>query len=122
MADNRIEQLQRGIFPAPTVRPAAIPAEGGSDSFALALQQQLKLSAHAQTRLVSRKIAMGPDDWQRVHNGVQKAAAKGARESLVLLDDVALVVSVRNRTIITAVDKDQLRENVFTNIDSAVIV
>ena len=54
--------------------------------------------------------------------GVDRAAAKGAKESLVMIDDVALVVSVKNRTVITAVDKAQLKENVFTNIDSAVIV
>ena len=52
---------------------------------------------------------------------VSKAAAKGARESLILLDDLALVVSVKNRTVITAIAPDRIRENVFTNIDSAVI-
>ena len=52
---------------------------------------------------------------------VQKAAAKGARESLVLMDDIALVVSIRNRTVITAVDGQSLKDNVFTNIDSAII-
>ena len=54
--------------------------------------------------------------------GVEKAQRKGARESLVLLDDVALVISIKNKTVITAVDKEKLKENVFTNIDSAVIV
>ena len=51
---------------------------------------------------------------------MDRAAQKGARESLVLLDDVALVVSIKNRTVITAVDAANLKENVFTNIDSAV--
>jgi flagellar operon protein len=54
--------------------------------------------------------------------GIEKAAQKGAKESLVMIDDIALVVSVRNRTVITAVDQQHLKENVFTNIDSAVIV
>ena len=52
---------------------------------------------------------------------VDRAAAKGARESLVLVDDTAFVVSVRNRTVITAVDRARMRDQVFTNIDSAVI-
>ncbi len=60
--------------------------------------------------------------WDRVKEGVDRAAAKGARESLVLMDNVALVVSIKNRTVITAVDKANLKESVFTNIDSAVIV
>ena len=106
-------------------RPS-VPATGGP-SFADALKESLggdalKVSGHAQSRLASRGIEMDEAAWDRVKGGVDRAAAKGARESLVLMDDVALVVSVKNRTVITAVDKGSLRENVFTNIDSAVIV
>lgn len=122
MADNSIERIQRGIYPQPTGPAAPRTNAPGQGSFTDALQQQLRLSAHVQTRLVSRKIDIGPEQWQRVNDGVQKAASKGARESLVLLDDVALVISIRNRTVITAVDKEQLKDNVFTHIDSAVIV
>ena len=57
----------------------------------------------------------------RLNGGVARAAAKGSRDSLVLLDDTAFVVSVRNRTVVTAVDREHMREQVFTNIDSAVI-
>ncbi|HCM73126.1 MAG TPA: flagellar protein [Armatimonadetes bacterium] len=70
----------------------------------------------------SRDIQLDGAQWERVLNGVDRAAEKGAKESLVMIDDVALVVSVRNRTVITAVDQQSLKENVFTNIDSAVIV
>jgi len=90
--------------------------------FSALLQEKLKVSNHASTRLQSRNISLGPDEWNRVIGGVEKAAAKGAKESLVMVGDVALVVSVKNRTVITAVDKDNLKQNVFTNIDSAVIV
>ena len=55
-------------------------------------------------------------------DAVNKAEAKGAKESLILMDQLALVVSVKNRTVITAVDGASLKDNVFTNIDSAVIV
>lgn len=81
----------------------------------------IKFSAHAQTRLQSRSIPFGPEEVARLEDAVNRAQAKGARESLVLMDQVALVVSVRNRTVITAVDADSLKNNVFTNIDSAVI-
>jgi len=86
------------------------------------LDARLKVSGHAKTRLSSRNIELDRDAWERVIQGVDKAAQKGARESLVMLDDVALVVSIKNRTVITAVDREHLKENVFTNIDSAVIV
>jgi flagellar operon protein len=80
------------------------------------------VSGHAQTRLQSRNIELGESEWNRVLEGVDRAAAKGAKESLVFVDDAALVVSIKNRTVITAVDRQHLKENVFTNIDSAVIV
>jgi flagellar operon protein len=92
------------------------------EAFAAILQDRLKVSGHAATRLESRNIALDGEQWERVLQGVQKAADKGARESLVMIDDVALVVSVKNRTVITAVDQQNLKDQVFTNIDSAVIV
>jgi flagellar operon protein len=91
---------------------------------------KFKLSGHAQTRLQSREIQLNEKEWNKVFSAIDEAAKKGAKESLVLLkrdnqqdsdqEDIALIVSVKNRTVITAV-KD-LQENVFTNIDSAVIV
>jgi flagellar operon protein len=120
--DNRIQnQTIAGLVQTqPTVAPAPKPVADGT--FAALLQDRLKVSGHAQTRLQSRNIDLGQSEWNRVLEGVDRAAAKGAKESLVMVDDVALVVSVRNRTVITAVDKGQLKDNVFTNIDSAVIV
>lgn len=96
-------------------------------SFAETLKQaqgiagSLKFSSHAQMRIQSRQIDLGASDIQRIEGAVQKVADKGGRESLVLMDNTAFVVSVPNRTVITVVDKDNLKQNVFTNIDSAVI-
>lgn len=94
----------------------------GTGAFDAILADRLKLSGHAQTRLASRNLQLGKEEWDRVLNGVDKAAEKGSKESLVMVDDIALVVSVRNRTVITAMDRENLKNNVFTNIDSAVIV
>jgi flagellar operon protein len=102
---------------------AAKPTTG--PSFSQVLEQadtKLKLSAHAQQRLNSRNIQLTQNDWDKINQAVDKAAAKGAREALVLTDKAGLVVSIKNRTVITAVDPASLKENVFTNIDSAVIV
>ena len=82
----------------------------------------LKFSAHAKERLQSRNINFSPADMNKIQGAVDKAASKGARSSLLVMKDVALIVSVTNRTVITAVDGNSLKENVFTNIDSAVIV
>lgn len=121
--DNRIQNpaLQGLVQPTAPAAPPKAPTNDGVD-FNNILQDKLKVSGHAQTRLQSRGIEMTQQDWSRVISGVDRAAAKGAKESLVMMDDVAMVVSIKNRTVITAVDKDHLKENVFTNIDSAVIV
>ncbi len=103
--------------------PKAGPAHGiARDEFQSILQDRLKVSGHAQTRLQSRNIQLEREQWERVLAGVERAASKGAQESLVMVDDVALIVSVKNRTLITAVDQGHLKESVFTNIDSAVVV
>ncbi len=107
---------------SPVTVPATPQAGSAGSDFAALLQNQLKVSNHAQTRLQSRNIQLDQAAWQRVSEGVDKAAAKGSKEALVMVDNAALVVSVKNRTVITAVDQAHLKDNVFTNIDSAVIV
>ena len=84
--------------------------------------QPLKFSAHAMQRLQSRNIQLSPDDVSRMNQMADKAAAKGAKQSLFMMGDTAMVVSIKNRVVITAVDSDSMKENVFTNIDSAAII
>lgn len=84
--------------------------------------QELKFSQHAQDRLKARNITFSAADLASLEGAVNSVAQKGGRESLVMMGESALVVSVRNRTVVTALDKSQMRGNVFTNIDSAVII
>jgi flagellar operon protein len=83
--------------------------------------QSLRFSGHALDRVRQRGIDLDGDRLTRLEEGVARAAAKGGRDSLVLVDGTAFVVSVSNRTVVTAVDQEHMREQVFTNIDSAVI-
>jgi flagellar operon protein len=78
-------------------------------------------SKHAVQRLERRHIEVDPSTMARLDAGVQRAASKGARDSVIFVDSTAFVVSVQNRTVVTAVDREHMREHVFTNIDSAVI-
>jgi flagellar operon protein len=109
---------------------APAPASGGGaaqgPSFADALKQadqsqQLQFSKHALARVQRRGIELDSATLGRLSQGVQRAASKGSRDSLVLVDGTAFVVSVSNRTVITAVGSEHMKDNVFTNIDSAVI-
>jgi flagellar operon protein len=83
--------------------------------------QPLHFSKHALERAQRRGIDLSPTTLGRLKEGVGRAAGKGSRDSLVLVDGTAFVVSVSNRTVITAVGSEHMREHVFTNLDSAVI-
>jgi flagellar operon protein len=84
--------------------------------------QGVKFSQHAQERLKSRNIVLSDKDLSNLEGAVNNVAQKGGKESLVMMKDAALVVSIKNRTVVTAMDRNQMQGNVFTNIDSAVII
>ncbi len=81
---------------------------------------ELQFSKHASMRLKSRDIQISNEQMKRIENGILKAKAKGIKDSLVLVDNIALVVNTRKNVVITAMKQEQ--ENVYTNIDGAVIV
>lgn len=82
----------------------------------------VKFSNHAIDRMVSRGISFSPQELQRINEAVDKAAAKGSKDSLLLMDNSALIVSVKNKTVVTVMDKTAMKENVFTNIDSTIVM
>ncbi|MCL6635838.1 MAG: flagellar protein [Peptococcaceae bacterium] len=116
-----------GLHPAPAGRRLAGAGASGP-SFEKALQKELekgrelKFSAHAERRLKERNIVLDGDDLARIDRAVRQAGAKGARGSLIIYGDLALIASVKNRTVVTALDGGAAEGHVFTNIDSAVIV
>ena len=102
-------------------------AVGGDSPFARVLENKLphqavRFSQHAQERLKARGINLTETDMKKLAGAVDSVAQKGGKESLVMLGDAAFVVSVKNRTVVTAMDRAHMQGNVFTNIDSAVIV
>lgn len=110
--------------PATAGRVAHAPGPLAGPAFDELLRRQagaLRFSSHALERLQRRGIALSSAQLARLEAGVKRLSAKGGRESVVLLDDAAFVVSVRNLVVITAVLPDRMRDQVFTNIDSAAI-
>src|SRR5579859_6819555 len=107
------------------VRGAQPPANGPSFADVLARRtagaEPPKFSRHALQRLEQRGVDLGGPTMQRLSEGMARDAGKGARDSVVFVDNTAFVVSVANNTVITAVGTEHMREHVFTNIDSAVI-
>ena len=85
-------------------------------------QQPIKFSTHALKRMQERGIHLSDAEMAKLESAVDNVAQKGARDALVLMDQVAYVVSVSNKTVITAMDEKSTKDNVFTNIDSAIIL
>jgi flagellar operon protein len=98
----------------------ASPTTNFRDILGSQMEAPVQFSRHAALRLNDRNISLTSEQIDRVAGGIGKANEKGIRDSLVLVDDVALVVNVKSRTVITAIN--QVAENVFSNIDGAVIV
>jgi flagellar operon protein len=123
------------LLPPGAIAPAAAPPASGpaagqpvsGPSFADVLADRSaaaaapKFSKHALDRLAQRGIDLSPATLNRLADGIQRAAAKGSRSSVVLVDGTAFVTSVPNNTVITAVTPEHMRSHVFTNIDSAVL-
>lgn len=84
--------------------------------------RQLNVSAHARKRMEERNIVLHQQDWEKINTAVERAEAKGVNNSLLIHGQTALLVSIKNRTVISALDEEGMKEHIFTNIDSAVII
>lgn len=82
---------------------------------------ELKFSKHALSRLSDRNITLDTEQLKRLQAGAEKAGEKGIRDSLVMVDRLAFIVNIPNRTVVTAMDSTATEENIFTNINGAVI-
>ena len=113
-----------GIPSINTQRPAVQQNSGFESVLQKTISEKdgLKFSKHAELRLQARNINLTAVQKEKMSAAVAKAEAKGVKDSLVLMDNLAFVVNIRNKTVITAANNNELKENVFTNIDGAVIV
>lgn len=82
----------------------------------------LKFSNHAVDRMQNRGIRFSPEDLAKIEAAAAKAEAKGAKNCLLINDQAAMIVSLKDQTVVTVMDKNNLKENVFTNIDSTVMI
>ena len=100
------------------------PNSSFEDIFAKKLfeNKEVKFSKHAAGRLADRNIELTQEQMERLKEGTVKAEQKGIKESLVIVDQLAFIVNIPNNTVITAMNQQDATENVFTNIDGAVIM
>jgi flagellar operon protein len=126
MADSYSAQLGRvsastsSVQTAQTAVPAGKNASGASFVDVLAQTQDVKFSNHAQKRLQTRDIQLSQDNVNRLSDAIDKADKRGGKSSLVMVDDMAFIVNVPQRLVVTALDAGHRGEGVFTQIDSVV--
>lgn len=89
---------------------------------ALQAEQSMIISKHAEKRMLERKIDIEPQKWTEIYEKVHQAKQKGVRDSLVLLKDAALIVSAKNNTVITVMDRHEASEQIFTNINGTIVM
>ncbi len=122
---SSIEQIT-GAYLNNKVQKNVIESRGSENSFQKILQQKatqgLKFSKHAGERLEERNITLSIEQMKRLEEATVRADEKGIKESLMLMDNMAFIVNVKNSTVITAMDQTDNKDNIFTNIDGAVIV
>lgn len=128
--DNHIYSLEQAASKYLTQKKEVINNNGNQLSFDeifrsksnAVLDDELVFSKHANERLESRNINLTEGQVKRLNEGVAQAREKSIKESLVMMDNLAFIVSINNNTVITALDQDSSDNKVFTNIDGAVIV
>ena len=124
-----IEQLQAKYFAQSKQIQKSTDADGVSFKAVLNKTAKdaeqtggVKFSKHAVNRLAERNIELTDNQMERLQEGTMKAGAKGINESLVIVDQLAFIVNVPSHTVVTAMNQTEANENVFTNIDGAVII
>ena len=120
-------QIQDQFFKEQTKAPINTSGTGSFEEIlkkteSKAAQGSVKFSKHASDRLATRDIVLDDKQIDRLNDGLARAEMKGIKESLMIMDKLAFIVNVPSSTVVTALDSSVSKEQVFTNIDGAVIV
>src|SRR4051812_26115989 len=127
--ENRVYRPYTQPLIQNNLKKTPITSQSGQKSFASELQSayipnndQLIISKHAKHRLEQRGIHIEEARWEQISDKVMEAKKLGVKESLVLLDDAALIVSAKNQTVITVMDRNEATSQIFTNINGTIVM
>lgn len=82
----------------------------------------LNFSKHALQRMDARQIEVSPELMEQMSGAVEKAKSKGVRDALILSGTTAFIVNVPSSTVVTMMNGGEMKDNIFTNIDGAVLL
>ena len=120
--DHRIHQGPKHALQFPNPLPQKTKETGLKFRDLLTEQQKLKVSKHASERIQERNIEISDSLWEKIGAKVQEAKQKGVTDSLVVLNDATLLVSAKNNTVVTAMNRQEAGERIFTNINGTIVI
>ncbi|WP_156289068.1 TIGR02530 family flagellar biosynthesis protein [Oceanobacillus salinisoli] len=121
--DHRIHQVsQQYALQIPTVKKPVKTESKAVFKDILAEQEVLKVSKHASERMSQRNIQIDEKQWQTIETKIEEARQKGITDSLVVINDAALLVSAENNTVVTAMDMEEASSRIFTNINGTILI
>ncbi|MFB1049569.1 TIGR02530 family flagellar biosynthesis protein [Paraliobacillus sp. JSM ZJ581] len=120
--DHRIQQVHQHVL-LPNKPNKTVKTENKTNfKDVLTGAQSFKISKHAQTRLDERNIRIDASKWESIFEKVSEAKQKGVTDSLVITDEATLLVSVKNNTVVTALDRKEMQSRIFTNINGTIVI
>ena len=125
LADQYLSRQQKNISVAKENVPSfseILQNKALQQNFCVGKTEKLKFSKHAIGRLADRNIELSAEQLERLNDGARKAGQKGIKDSLVIVDSLAFIVNIPNQTVVTAMDSTETSDNIFTNINGAVII
>jgi flagellar operon protein len=121
--DHRIHQVpQQHALSIPAVNKSEKNVSVNFKDILAKEQQGLKISKHAVERLNERNISINENQWRTIEQKVHEAKQKGITDSLVVMNEAALLVSAKNNTVVTALDRDEATSRIFTNINGTILI
>ena len=127
--DQRVIYRPSAPITAPLKKQPAVPLRSGKESFDNFLRpameninKGIKISKHAEQRIQQRNLQINEQQWSQLEEKLAEAKQKGLNDSLVLMDQAALIVNAKNNTVITAMDRSEASSQIFTNINGAIIL
>ncbi|MBP2077662.1 TIGR02530 family flagellar biosynthesis protein [Oceanobacillus polygoni] len=120
--DHRIHQVPQHALQFPTIKSHESKQSSISFKDILSQEQGLKISKHASQRLTERNIQIDDQQWQMIGEKVREAKKKGITDSLVVMNNAALLVNAKNHTVVTAMDRQEATSRIFTNINGTILM
>ncbi|MBA4698887.1 MAG: flagellar biosynthesis protein [Ruminococcus sp.] len=109
------------------LKHGTVSASESGKSFSAVFQERasasgVRFSKHASARISERGVNLTDSLVQDLNQAVEKAKEKGAKDVVIIGAQNAFIVNIPNNLVVTTMNSQEMKESIFTNIDSAVLI